>query len=310
MPALPSFSMILWIAPTRSPPWIRKAVFFPLTRKAAFFIAFWNAAAFVGTKSICAFLPFGKPVNATRFTLASRRTLRTRAPSPGLFGVSSLKYSAFVIRSAISFLLPERRLPKNLEAFLHDAVERPLRVGPVQAGLPRWNPQQDFDPFLDVVDGMDMEFFLPDRRDDVFLQHQVPHVPFRDDDPLRTVESPETAEIEEPLDLLVPPADRLHVPPLVHGPRDGDALPDGEARDRAQERIELRAGRAVPLDHAVQLLEGDRRRKADRLSASVPAPQVVREDENGFFMDLPGKLRLPLDVENPPLPGIDGRRDP
>src|SRR3990172_3077214 len=280
MPAMPSFSMTLWIAPTRSPPWIRKAVFFPLTRKPAFFIAFWNAAAFVGTKSICAFLPFGKPVNATRFTLASRSTLRTRAPSPGLFGVSSLKYSAFVIRSAISFLLPLRRLPKTLEAFLHDAVERPLRAGPVKAGLTRRNPQQDFNPFLDVVDGMDMEFFLPDRVDDVFLQHQVPHVPFRDDDP------------------------------LVHGPRDGDALPDGEARDRAQERIELRAGRAVPLDHAVQLLEGDRRRKADRLSASVPAPQVVREDENGFFMDLPGKLRLPLDVENPPLPGIDGRRDP
>ena len=101
------------------------------------------------------------------------------------------------------------------------------------------------------------------------FQHQIPDVPFGDDDPLGAVETPDTAEREEPLDLLVHSADRLHVSPLIHRSRNGNALPYGDFRDRTEERVELCTSRAIPLDHTVQLLEGKRRCEADRPAHGV-----------------------------------------
>src|SRR5436309_2074947 len=70
-------------------------------------------------------------------------------------------------------------------------------------------------------------------------QHQVLHVRSRDPHALLLVEPPLAADVEAPLDLLVDPADRLHLAPLVDGAGDGERLADGLLRQRREQRIEL-----------------------------------------------------------------------
>src|SRR5690606_40393429 len=73
---------------------------------------------------------------------------------------------------------------------------------------------------------------VPTRRssDLLVVEHQVPRVGLRDDHALRAVESAIAADLEEALDLLVDPADRLHVAELVHGTGHGERLAQGQDR--------------------------------------------------------------------------------
>ncbi len=67
-----------------------------------------------------------------------------------------------------------------------------------------------------MADGEHPEFIAPDGIDDVFPQHQVLDVVPRDDNAVGPIEPPFAADVEEALDLLVDPTDRLDPAQLVY----------------------------------------------------------------------------------------------
>ena len=57
---------------------------------------------------------------------------------------------------------------------------------------------------------------------DLFMEHQVLHVCRRYHHPLLAGEPPRPTDVEEALDLLIDPADRLNLAALIHRTRDGE----------------------------------------------------------------------------------------
>ena len=74
------------------------------------------------------------------------------------------------------------------------------------------------------------------------IEHEMLDVGGRDQHPLGAGEADGLADVEEPLDLLVGPADGLDDAPLVDGPGHRDALVDGDPRQVAQQREDLGDG--------------------------------------------------------------------
>ena len=125
-------------------------------------------------------------------------------------------------------------------------LERPVFQGP--AGL---DARQDFDPVIDGLDRVDVEFPRLDGLDHVGPEHQVLDVLVRDDDALGPRQSLGAANLVESLDLLVDAADGLDLALLVQGPGDGDVLAEGEAGEAGEDGVDLGGRRAVPVDAAV-----------------------------------------------------------
>ena len=88
---------------------------------------------------------------------------------------------------------------------------------------------------IDVIDGPEVKLPLCDRLDHVRPQHEVVDVGPGKTDSLRPCEAGGPANVEEALDLLVNPADGLHLAGLVDGARDGDVLPERCSGERAQQ---------------------------------------------------------------------------
>ncbi len=84
--AAPSLASTSDSAPTRSSPSIKNAFFGPLSLSFAALAMATNAAGSAGTKSACDLRWLGNAEKASRFTRASRSTLRSFAPSPALSG--------------------------------------------------------------------------------------------------------------------------------------------------------------------------------------------------------------------------------
>src|SRR5690348_5375020 len=94
-------------------------------------------------------------------------------------------------------------------------VQRAGRVLPVRTWLAGGDAGKKFETLIDRIDRIDREGARGGRLDDVVTQHQVLDVAGRDDDALFAGEPGQAADIEEPLDLLVGPADRLDAAVLV-----------------------------------------------------------------------------------------------
>ena len=120
-------------------------------------------------------------------------------------------------------------------------LERPVFQGP--AGL---DARQDFDPVIDGLDRVDVEFPRLDGLDHVGPEHQVLDILMRDDDALGPRQSLGAANLVESLDLLVDAADGLDLALLVQGPGDGDVLADAKVRKNDSFRV-LRQGMGYAL---------------------------------------------------------------
>jgi hypothetical protein len=74
---------------------------------------------------------------------------------------------------------------------------------------------QDLDSLIDGLDGVDVEPSALGRLDHIVAQHEMPTVGVRNEHALAAGEALRLAQFEEPLDLLVDAADRLHDSTLV-----------------------------------------------------------------------------------------------
>src|SRR5262245_33221186 len=87
-------------------------------------------------------------------------------------------------------------------------------------GLPRRYSGQELDALIDRFHGIDLELSSADRCNNVVAEHQVLNVRGRDQHPLLSRQPLSPADIEEAFDLLIHPADGLHLPTLIDGTGD------------------------------------------------------------------------------------------
>src|SRR3546814_10157305 len=128
--------------------------------------------------------------------------------------------------------------------------------------------------------------------------HQVLAVSRRDQHALPPCESALTADIEEPLDLLVDATDYLHVTVLVDRAGHREILADRHLGEGGEQGGELGAGRAVAVDAAVGLLEHQAGRERQRSVDGEVAREVGGEDQNALGVEGPAQIDLALDVDH------------
>ena len=83
---------------------------------------------------------------------------------------------------------------------------------------------QYLDAFINTLHGIDMEFSLADRFNNIMSEHQVADILDGDQNSLGSGKAPGLADVVEPLDLLVHTADWLNLPALINRAGDGKIL--------------------------------------------------------------------------------------
>src|SRR3989442_2785868 len=169
---------------------------------------------------------------------------------------------------------------------------------PVLAPPPRRDARQDLDPLADRLDRIDMKAPLPDRVDDILSEHQVLGVARRDQHALVALQPLRLAHVEEALDLLVDPADRLDLALLVHGAGHGERLLDRQVREGGQDRVQFCARGAITLDTALALLEHESAGEAQGLVPRGRLGEGPGGNQTALRVDLPAPVRLPPDVDD------------
>ena len=103
---------------------------------------------------------------------------------------------------------------------------------------------------------------------------------------------------KETLDLLVHPADSLHLSVLVDRAGHGEVLAKRKLGERRQQRVKLGRGCAVSFDAAVGLLEDEARKQRHRRIQRVTARQKARQDQYALGVDGAAEGDLALDIDH------------
>src|SRR3990172_5673946 len=199
-----------------------------------------------------------------------------------------------------------RHLP---ELLVHEEVQRAFGIRAVCLAVSGRKSGQDLERLIDGLDGIDLELAGLHRIDYFFPEHQVLYVQLRDDHALVAGEPLALAHGKEPFDLFVHAADGLDLAHLADRTGDGKVLFHRNVGNAGDDGHELGCRRAVSLDLAVALLEGETRRERERLVLRVFAGQVPRKDQHTLAVDAARELRLALDVEDACLAEIHPRGD-
>src|SRR5579862_709044 len=102
-------------------------------------------------------------------------------------------------------------------------------------------------------------------------------------------EAGDPARVEEPLDLLVDPADRLDLAALIDRAGQRERLLDRRLRQRRQEGEEFGGRRAVAVDPAIGLLEDEARVEGQRAVLAKAAAEEPGEDQDALRMQRPAE---------------------
>ena len=148
------------------------------------------------------------------------------------------------------------------------------------------------------VDRQDCETPFGGGRDHVAAQHQVLDITSRDDDALIAGQTRQAAGVEEPLDLLVDPADRLNLAMLIDRAGHGETLFDRRLCKRREQREQLGGRGAVSVDPAVGLLEDDAGAKRQRSRAAKAAAEKAGQDQDALRMQRAAERDLPFDIDD------------
>ena len=157
---------------------------------------------------------------------------------------------------------------------------------------------QQRNTFIDRSDRIDGKAAGGTGLDDVLAQHQMLDIRLRDQDALRPRQAALLANIEEALDLLVDPADRLNLAMLVHRSGHRQILPQRHVRQRREEGVEFGGRRAVALDAAIGLLEHQAREQRHRGIERVSAGQKAGQDQDALGVQRPAEFDFALDVDD------------
>src|SRR5262249_24842334 len=156
----------------------------------------------------------------------------------------------------------------------------------------------------------DMEPALVNRHDDFGIEHEVLDVRARHHHALASGQADRLAHAEIALDLLVGAPNGLHVSVLIDRTGHRQFLPDWNAGQRREQRVELSGTGAVTIDSRIGLFEANRRRHRDRLHLPESGAQKSAQDHHALVVGGAGEARFALDVDDARLPHRDGRGDP
>ena len=155
-----------------------------------------------------------------------------------------------------------------------------------------------------------MELAGAHRLQHALVEHQGGYVGVRNDRPLLAGQAARFTKAEEAFDLLVDPADRLHLTKLVDRAGDGEALFQRRARQGRDQRANLTQGSAVAVHIPVGLLQGDTRGDIQRVLLGITAAQVAGENHHALGVDRLTEIDLTLDVDDARTTRIHRGRNP
>src|SRR5690606_25754813 len=159
---------------------------------------------------------------------------------------------------------------------------------------------------VDMAHGINVELSGAHRLQHALIEHQVADVGVRDDHALLAAQAARLAQAEEALDLLVDPADRLHLTELVDRAGDGEALLERRARERRNQRADFTQRGAVAIDITVGLLQGDAGGYLQGKLLGIAAAEKSGEDHHALGMDWLAQADFALDVDDAAAARIDG----
>ena len=161
-----------------------------------------------------------------------------------------------------------------------------------------------------MAHGIDVEMAGTHRLQYAVIEHQVGDIGVRDDHTLLASQATRLAEAEEAFDLLVDPADRLHLAELVDRAGDGEALLERRARQCRDQRAHLAKRGAIAVDITVGLFQGDAGGNLQREFLGIAATEKAGEDHDALGVDRLAKADLALDVDDAAAARIDGGGNP
>ena len=141
-----------------------------------------------------------------------------------------------------------------------------------------------------------MEAARVDRLDHVAPQHERVAVAHRDEHALAAGDPLRRADVEEGFDLLVEAADRLDAALLIDAAGDRELLPQREAGEGREQRVELARRGAVAVDRLVGLLEDQRRAEERRAALREARREEAAEHEHALAVERARHLDLARDV--------------
>lgn len=193
---------------------------------------------------------------------------------------------------------------------LHPIIEGAGRVLPVCVAFAGWDAGQEFNAFIDGVDGIDIKFPPGHSMDDIPAQHQMLQIGARDDHALITGQPSGLAQVEETFDLFVYATNRLDLTMLVHRAGDRQRLGDWRLSNGREQGKEFSGRGAVAFDTAVGLLENQAGSKGKGFIHAIARSQKTGKNEYPFRMDRPTELHLAFDIDHFPFAHLDARCNP
>ena len=189
-------------------------------------------------------------------------------------------------------------------------VEGALRISSIflpQAGI---HSRKNLKPFVNALDGPDVEFTLGDCIHHFLVEHQVANVLVRNHYALFAGEPFGFADVEKALYLVVHTTDRLDLALLAYRSGYGDTLLQRHLAYRADKDIVFRAGGAVSVYHSVALLKAQRGREGYGLIVGKPLPEKAAQNHEAFRVRGAAHFRFTVDRHHSLAPDRNGGCDP